>query len=357
MMTRHRPADARENGSCLTWGCLGLAMVAVAALVLGTGTASAERRGRYCSSTATTQFLACWAEVRDDVLSARAICLNASDDEERAECYEEAEEARVEGQTLCREQRAAREHLCTLVGQGRYDPSFEPEDFEDDFHNLVNPNPYFPLEIGNHWSYESEDESNTVEVLDETKLIEGVTCVVIRDLVSADPESEDTDDWYGQRKNGNVDYCGEEVKDFETFAGDDPMLPELVSIDGSFKAGRDGDRPGTLFLANPYVGATYRQEWSAGNAEDAATVLSTTYGPGNQPELDAFVPEGLAELLCSNHDCVVTRDFTPIEPDVFERKYYARGLGLFLEVKPEDGEVNQLVDCNFDARCASLPTP
>ena len=50
-------------------------------------------------------------------------------------------------------------------------------------------------------------------------------------------------------------------------------------------------------------------------------------------------------------------EFTPIEPDAFGRKYYARGIGLFLEVDPEDGDVVQLVDCNFDARCAALPTP
>jgi hypothetical protein len=41
----------------------------------------------------------------------------------------------------------------------------------------------------------------------------------------------------------------------------------------------------------------------------------------------------------------------------FERKYYARGIGLFLEVNPEDGEIVQLVGCNVDPKCAALPAP
>ncbi|MGH9461894.1 MAG: hypothetical protein ACRD1X_11790, partial [Vicinamibacteria bacterium] len=69
-----------------------------------------------------------------------------------------------------------------------------------------------------------------------------------------------------------------------------------------------------------------------------------------------FVPQALADLLCAN-DCVVTAEFTPIEPGVLQRKYYAQGIGLFLEVDPESGEINQLVDCNFDTRCAMLPAP
>jgi hypothetical protein len=104
------------------------------------------------------------------------------------------------------------------------------------------------------------------------------------------------------------------------------------------------------------VGDTYRQEWSVGNAEDAAEVLSTTYGYGNDATLDEHVPQALAELLC-NDDCWVTGEFTPLEPGGFERKYYAPGIGRFLEVNPGTGDVVQLVDCSFDARCAALPAP
>jgi len=53
----------------------------------------------------------------------------------------------------------------------------------------------------------------------------------------------------------------------------------------------------------------------------------------------------------------VTRNFSLLEPGVSSRKYYASGIGFFLEVNPATGEVLQLVDCSFDSRCADLPVP
>ncbi len=312
------------------------------------------RRGRFCSDTARLQLAACRNEVMDDFYTNVAKCIQVQENGERKECNSEASSTRKEENRFCGEQFYSRTELCEAIGEGRYDPNFDPSLFNTDFVNPMNPNPYYPLQIGNVWEYESEDESSKVEVLDRTKLIDGVTCLVVNDFVQGDESSEDTDDWFGLRKDGTVDYCGEEVKDFEIFPGDSPQLPELVSIDGSFKAGREGDLTGTIFPANPTAGATYRQEYSFGNAEDAATILSTTYGYGSDPELDEFAPQGLVDLMCEDSDCIVTREYTPIEPDGFELKYYANGIGLFLEVKPDSGEINQLVSCNFNAKCNSL---
>jgi hypothetical protein len=317
-------------------------------------------RGGSCSDTAFFQFKACASEVVDEFYVAQAICTNISDREEREDCFAEATASRMEGRDLCGAQRDAREDLCEALGEDRYDPEFDPADFDDDFTNLTTPNPYRPLDIGFHWEYAGGDETIVVEVLDETKLIEGVTCIVVNDRVEIGGELvEDTDDWFAQNKNGDTYYCGEEVKDFESFDGDDPRLPELVAIDGSFKWGRDGDKGGIYIGASPTVDAVYRQEFSAGNAEDAVRVLSATYSFGSDPELDEFMPPDLAELLCSRSDCVVTGEFSPMHPslDGFALKYYARGIGVFLEVVPVTGETVQLVDCNYDKRCADLPTP
>jgi len=166
--------------------------------------------------------------------------------------------------------------------------------------------------------------------------------------------TEDTDDWYAHAKDGNTWYFGEETKDFESFQGDNPVLPELVSIDGSFKAGRDGDKPGIIFLASPTPGAVYTEEFSLGNAEDVTVILSTTYAFGNDADLDQSVPPLLAQHLCMLGDCVVTKNFSLLEPGIFARKYYARGIGVFLEVESE-GPVSQLVSCNLDPRCGALP--
>ena len=51
---------------------------------------------------------------------------------------------------------------------------------------------------------------------------------------------------------------------------------------------------------------------------------------GNDAALDTLVPQALADHLCGA-GCVVTREFSPLEPDVVEFKYYAPGIGVFLE--------------------------
>ena len=190
------------------------------------------------------------------------------------------------------ETRQWRLDACKVLGQGRYDPDFDPALF-DDPKNPTSPNPYFPLEVGNLWEYRGASEVNTVEVLDQTKLIDGVHCLVVNDQVFKDGDLvEDTDDWFAAAKDGNVWYCGEEVKDFESFDGDDPRLPELVSIDGSFKAGRERDKPGIIFQATPDAGQSYLEEFSLGNAEDVTDVLSTTFPLGADPELVDPAPGG-----------------------------------------------------------------
>jgi hypothetical protein len=68
------------------------------------------------------------------------------------------------------------------------------------------------------------------------------------------------------------------------------------------------------------------------------------------------VPKALVQLLCHG-DCVVTHAFTAVEPGVIERKYFAPGIGFILQTKPATGLSVQLVGCNFDHRCGSLPKP
>jgi len=312
--------------------------------------------GGPCSATAATLFEGCGLQVEADAELAEAICINISDAAERAECLAEADAAEEEGEDHCLAQLAGRRQACVLFGEGRYDPDFDPADFDSDFTRLTRPNRYFPLTIGNRWEYGGSEEV-VVQVLNETKNIEGVTCIVARDTVSEDGMvTEDTNDWFAQKKNGDVLYCGESTAEFETFPGDRPMKPELVTTDGSFKWGRDGDKGGVIFLGSPHPGDAYHEEFSLENAEDIAQVVTTTYAYGNDRDLDRLVPRALARLLCAG-DCVVTRNSSLLEPGSIELKYYAPGIGVFLEVHPNSKSVLQLVGCNFDPRCASLPQP
>ena len=335
----------------------GILVVVLAIGISGPAAQADHRRGGACTETSSLMQSACRAEVRDDYYVESAKCVNESEFLERFECGFEARETYREDRGLCDEQFEARQSVCRALGQAPYDPRFESEDFETSLAALTHPNPYFPLAVGNQWVYDGDEEIR-IDVLDETKLIDDITCFVVRDVVTVDGRLvEDTDDWLAvSRIDGAIWYCGEEVKDYEYFDGDEPMLAELVSIDGSFKVERDGDRAGVFFPGYPVPGDVYRQEFSLGNAEDIGEVVSTSYGWGVDPELDQLVPQELAEHLCHN-DCVVVAEYTPIEPEVFERKYFAPGIGFFLGTNPVDDESVQLVGCNFSALCQGLPDP
>lgn len=283
----------------------------------------------YCSKTAYTVYRACGFDLKDDFWLARANCINITDDEERHECFTEARSDASEAAEECGDQLDARLDLCEEAGEERYDPDFDPENFVDplEIGLGVTPNPYFPLVAGNQWVYEGDDETNTVTVTEKTKLIDGVTCVVVHDVVEEDGVVvEDTDDWFAQDTDGNVWYCGELSQDFEVFEGDDPEEPELVEIEGSFKAGRDEAKAGILIKAVPEPGDILRQEFALQEAEDVAKVLSVTASA-----------ESPAASCTGN--CLQTKEYTPLEPDVFEHKFYAPGIGLILEVDMEGNRV------------------
>ena len=108
-------------------------------------------------------------------------------------------------------------------------------------------------------------------------------------------------------------------------------MPELVDIDGSWKAGRDGSGSGILLPLAPVVGETIRQEIAYGEAEDVITVVSLT-------ETDA-TPAGAC-----NDNCLMTSDYTPLEPGVSENKFYAPGIGMIAEVDPVTGDRVELME-------------
>ena len=314
------------------------------------------RRGA-CTQSASALYTSCRLGASVGAYATRAVCVNLADAEERAECVDEIDDAREEALEECSAQREARQDLCEVLGEAPYEPDMDPALFQDPRHP-TRANPYFPLAVGSSWVFEEDDERIEIEVLDETKRIAGVDCIVVNDRVLGDGALvEDTDDWFGLRTDGTVEYCGELARDFEVFSGDDPEAPQLVAIDGSFKAGVDGAKSGTIMMGIPLVGTTYRQEWFANEAEDVGTVVSTTYRYGQNAFLDAGVPRALAQLFCANGDCVVVADTSTLSPDAYEHKFFARGVGIFLETKPRTGEFVPLVGCSHDARCSQLPLP
>jgi hypothetical protein len=302
-----------------------MVLTLVAALVLVGGEAPAKRRDDPCTVTSKAARKACRAEAIDDYWIAVAVCTNHSDDATRAGCLDEAKATLKEESKDCGDQFEAREDLCEALGGGRYDPILDPAHFLSPAATAANPNPYLPLVPGATRVYRGDGERITVTVTPDTKTVGGIVAMVVRDVVVTDPGGaliEDTLDYFAQDVDGNVWYLGELSQSFEN--------GELSSLDGSWRAGVDGAKPGIVMKAAPMVGDTYRQEFAIGDAEDAGEVISTT---GSET-----VPAASCE-----GNCVITRDFTPIEPDAEENKYYKAGVGLILEVNVEDGGRVELV--------------
>jgi hypothetical protein len=200
--------------------------------------------------------------------------------------------------------------------QGAEAVEIDPADFTSDIDN-----PWMPFRIGSRWVYRETDQEGTeqrveVTVLDETREVMGVETRVVHDVVTEDGELvEDTYDWYAQDADGNVWYFGEETKEFEN--------GKVSTTAGSWEAGVDGAHPGILVPGDPEVGMAYRQEYYAGEAEDAAEVLSL--------EEKVEVPYGkFAGVL-------MTKEYTPLQPDVLEHKFYARDVGVVLALAISGG--------------------
>jgi hypothetical protein len=200
--------------------------------------------------------------------------------------------------------------------QGSETADLDPADFTTEIDN-----PYWPMSPGSRWVYRETDGKGGVQRVDvtvtnRTKVVDGVEAVVVHDLVTEQGETvEDTFDWYAQDSDGNVWYLGEDTKEYEN--------GKVVSTEGSWEAGVDGAQAGIIVPGEPEQGLTYREEHYAGEAEDAAEVLSL--------EGRAQVPFGTFS------DALITRNFTPLDPNNVELKFYARGVGPVLVVQTSGG--------------------
>lgn len=184
-------------------------------------------------------------------------------------------------------------------------------------------NPWLPFTPGSRWAYEAGGgERNEVVVTGQTRRIMGITATVVRDVETRNGELvEETSDWYAQDRDGNVWYLGEDTR---AFRNGEP------SPAGSWEAGVDGALPGIIMKADPQVGDAYRQEFYRGEAEDMGKVVRL--GASETVPFRSF--DGL----------LVTQDWTPLEPEVVEEKFYAKGVGLVLETTIRGGaDRNELV--------------
>jgi hypothetical protein len=189
-------------------------------------------------------------------------------------------------------------------------------------------NPWFPLIPGTTWIYQGikdgEPSREVVTVTGETKVIEGVRCTVVRDRLYVNGDlGERTADWYAQDGAGTVWYFGEQTAELDATGN-------VTSREGSWQAGRDGARAGVFMPADPRRGQSFEQEFYKEHAEDHFQVLSLS-APVQTP-------------AASSSTALLTKEWTPLEPDVLDHKLYVRGFGTVKEQTVKGGaERNVLV--------------
>ena len=197
---------------------------------------------------------------------------------------------------------------CPALPQGVDPVHLHPADFSAKINNRQ-----WPMIVGSRWVYRVLDYSDgsvnrdVIKATKRTKMIaDGIKARVIRDVVRHHGKPvEKTRDWYAQdNKCGNLWYFGEHTVEY---------VHGHPRDNGSWEAGVDGNMPGVALPGKPTVGLSYREEYSKGVAEDQSRVLAL--------DGQARVPAGHFK------PALMTEDFSPIEPNVSEIKFYAKGSG------------------------------
>jgi hypothetical protein len=186
-------------------------------------------------------------------------------------------------------------------------------------------NPWFPLKPGTTLTYRGKKDgrlaNRIVTITSKTKVIDGVNCVVLDDyLTLAGMPHERTVGYYAQDKDGNVWYFGEDTMVLS-------KKGKVVKTEG-WRAGVDGALPSFYMEAKPALGHTFSHKFTKSNFEviDLSRPVKVPFG--------------------SYPDAVVTKEWSPEEPDVVFHKYYVRGLGEVRDVAVK-GEDEELVLTRF----------
>lgn len=167
---------------------------------------------------------------------------------------------------------------------------------------------FFDLRPGSRSILASGGTKLTITVLDETRVLQGITTRVIEEREeSGGAPAEISRNFFAiDPQAGDVFYFGEEVDIYSN--------SQVSGHGGAWLAGEHGNRPGLMMPGSPKVGMQYYQEVAPGVAEDRARVISISYS------IDT--PAGHFE------HCVLTEESSALEIGVTEEKTYCPGVGL-----------------------------
>jgi hypothetical protein len=215
----------------------------------------------------------------------------------------------------------------------RQTPRYDPAKFSPRVDNA-----WFPLRPGITYIYRGSKDGkrarDVYRVTHQTTTIAGVRCRLVKDkLYLKGKLHERTSDYYTQDEDGNVWYFGEDTAELDKHG-------HVTSTEGTWRTGKKGAQAGIFMQANPQVGDQFQQEFLRGHAEDHYKVLSLS--------AKVKVPFGTFGRNQLKHNVELTKEWTPLEPNVRDHKYYVRGIGEVKEKTVKGGhETARLVKILF----------
>ena len=170
---------------------------------------------------------------------------------------------------------------------------------------------YFILDPGYQLVLEHGGERLVITVLDETKVVDGVTTRIVEERETKNGALVEISRNFFARDpvSGDAYYFGEDVDMY--------TKGKVTSHDGAWASGVGGAKFGLMMPGRPTVGARYYQEVAPKVALDRAEIVSIAE--------TAKVPAGTFK------ECVRVKETTPLEPGATEYKIHAPGIGLVLD--------------------------
>jgi hypothetical protein len=168
-------------------------------------------------------------------------------------------------------------------------------------------NPYFILTPGFQHSYKDGNDTDTLTVLNETKVIDGVETRVVenREMKNGQP-IEVTRDYYATDSATNdVYYFGEDVDTYRN--------GKVVGHEGAWLSGVKGAKFGLMMPGKPRASQRFYQEQAPGVGMDRAEIVS-----GSER---ISTPAGTFEK------CIHTLETSDLEKNMADHKWYAAGVG------------------------------
>jgi hypothetical protein len=196
--------------------------------------------------------------------------------------------------------------------ENEYTSSFRVEDCT---FSSTGRNPFFILEPNYQLVLSGGDAGEvaevTITVLNETREVNGTETRVVeeRETINGEIVEISRNFFAICEETNSVFYFGEEVDDYENGI--------LVAHEGAWVAGEGENKAGLIMPGSILLGARYYQEIAPNIALDRAEII----------DVSQVIQTPSGEFS----DTLITRETTPLEPDVVELKYYAAGVGLIQE--------------------------